>query len=276
MSFSILILTLNEEICLPDCLRSLQWCDDIVVLDSFSGDKTEQIARGAGARFFQRKFDNFASQRNWGLNEINFKYPWVFHLDADERFTGELLDECKATMNDDKYDGYFVPSKMMFMGRWLKHSASYPAYQMRFARRGKINFIQHGHGQRESAAERVGYLVHPIIHHSFEKGLADWWEKHNRYSTDEAAQALREIEAEQVKFGALFTGDPIRRRRAMKRLSMSLPFRPWLKFAYLYLIRLGFLEGAPGLTYCSMLAIYEYMITLKMRELRRRKLGLPL
>ncbi|OQW88556.1 MAG: glycosyl transferase family 2, partial [Thiotrichaceae bacterium IS1] len=93
MSVSVLILTLNEESNLPGCLESVKWCDDVVVLDSYSQDRTEEIAKQAGVSFIQRQFDNYASQRNYGLHEIKYKYPWVLMVDADEMVSTELAME---------------------------------------------------------------------------------------------------------------------------------------------------------------------------------------
>ena len=95
MTFSILILSRNEEVNLDKCLASVNRFDDVVVLDSFSTDRTVELAKTAGARLYQRVFDDFASQRNHALDYIDFKHPWVFHLDADERFTEELRQECR-------------------------------------------------------------------------------------------------------------------------------------------------------------------------------------
>src|SRR5580698_1020237 len=120
--FSVLILTLNEEGNLADCIESVKWCDDIVVLDSLSTDRTVQVAETAGVRLFQRRFDDFASQRNYALDEIPFKHPWVFHLDADERFTEPLRRECEAAITEDQHSGFLVPSKLMFMDKWLRWS----------------------------------------------------------------------------------------------------------------------------------------------------------
>src|SRR6476660_4600592 len=93
---SVLILTLNEEENLPACLESVKWSDDIVVLDSFSTDKTVEIARSAGARIVQRQFDNWAAHQNWALENISFKNSWVYYSDADEIVTPELRDELFA------------------------------------------------------------------------------------------------------------------------------------------------------------------------------------
>ena len=277
MSFSILILTLNEEPNLPDCLQSVSWCDDVVVLDSFSGDRTVEIARAAGALVLQRVFDDFARQRNYALDQVGFKHDWIFHLDADERCTGPLRQECERAVREDALSGYLVPSKTMFMGKWLRWAGMYPSYQMRLLKRGEVRFIQHGHGQREAEAKRgLGVLRQPYLHYNFAKGLADWIEKHNRYSTQEAEQNLKSAATPLDSLRLLFTADKIARRRALKSLSRHLPLRPTFRFLYMYLLRLGFLDGLPGYRYCRLLAIYECMIALKASELRRRRRGLPI
>src|SRR5688500_3265332 len=134
---SILILTFNEERNLPRCLEGVRWSDDILVVDSFSTDRTVEIAKDAGARVFQRKFDDFAGQRNFGLREGGLKHQWILHLDADELVTDALRDEVLAVTGNTDKDAFHVPSKMMLQGRWLKYAGLYPSYQVRLGRRGK-------------------------------------------------------------------------------------------------------------------------------------------
>ena len=268
---SVLILTLNEEANLPDCLASVDWADDVLVLDSGSTDRTTDIARAAGARVMERPFDSFAGQRNYGLRHGNLQHEWVLHLDADERVTSALRGELlNAAQHADK-DAFRVPSKMMFQGSWLKHAGMYPTYQMRFGRREVLLFRQVGHGQRgDLDPENVGTLQHPLVHHVFSKGVADWFERHNRYSTAEAMHALEHAEDGAVDWSGIFSlQDATRRRRALKDLSFRLPFRPLLRFLYMYVGRRGFLDGRAGFTYSMLLAIYEYMTTLKVREQQR-------
>jgi hypothetical protein len=236
-----------------------------------------EIPKAEGARSFQRKFDNFSEQRNWAIDNIQFKYPWVFHLDADERFTGELREECEKVIAEDKFSGFYVPFKMIFMGRWLKHGGMYPGYQMRLMKIGEVRFAQKGHGQQEAEAKRgIGYLKSPLLHYNFSKGIADWLEKHNRYSTEEAKEAMNHIVNGKFDLAGLVSNDGLRRRRALKELSYRLPFRPTLRFIYMYFLRLGFLDGWEGLTYCRLMKMYEYMIVLKMKEIERREKGLPI
>lgn len=272
MSISILILTLNEEANLPRCLDAISWADDVLVVDSFSTDRTVDVAESHGARVLQRHFDDFAGQRNFGLQEGGLRHEWVLHLDADEVVTPELRDEMFQVIEDESRDAYRVPSKMMLQGQWLRHAGMYPTYQVRLGRRDALSFVQVGHGQREALPpERVGTLEHPLVHYSFSKGLEDWFEKHNRYSTAEARQALREAAEGGIDWSGLLSGDGTSRRRALKQIAARMPFRPTLRFLYMYILRRGFLDGAAGYTYCRLLATYEYMTVVKMREHRLKE-----
>lgn len=270
---SVLILTRNEEANLPACLDSVRWSDDVLVLDSFSTDRTLEVARERGARVAQNRFVDFAQQRNHGIDLPGWKHDWILHLDADERVTPALRDEMMSVIQSEAKDAYRVASKMMFEGRWLKHSGLYPSYQVRFGRRAALRFVQVGHGQRESLApERLGTLREALEHYSFSKGLDDWFKRHNRYSTAEAQQALAE-QGSAVDWPGVFAADTMRRRRALKQLFARLPFRPALRFGYMYFLRRGFLDGGPGFRYCRLLSTYETMTVLKLREMRRRQRG---
>jgi glycosyltransferase involved in cell wall biosynthesis len=263
---SVLILTLNEEINIGDCLDSVTWADDVLVLDSGSEDRTVEIAQDRGARVMHRDFDDFASQRNYGLKEGNLRHEWVLHLDADERVTPALRDALQGKARHQEQRAFRVPSKLMFQGRWLKHAGMYPTYQVRFGRREALTFTQVGHGQRGALPpEQVGTIDEPLLHYVFSKGIADWVRRHNRYSSDEAAHA-RETRLRSVNWRALMSGNAQARRRALKDLSYALPFRPLLRFLYVYLWRFGFLDGRPGFDYAVLLAFYEYLIGLKRRE----------
>jgi glycosyltransferase involved in cell wall biosynthesis len=274
---SCLILTLNEEQNLPRCLESLWWCDDITVFDSFSSDRTVEIARAAGARVVQRKFDNWAAHQTWGAKNINYKYPWVYYSDADEVITRELKEELLsvAGIPNNPLAAYRLRFKNFFMGRWIKHSSLYPSWIVRFYRPEKIRW--------ERVVNPVpvvdgpeGRLKSHFEHYSFNKGLNAWFDKHNRYSRQEAEESLKSLATGSLKLGDLWNREPAARRRALKELSFRLPCRPLLRFLYMYFARLGFMDGVPGYHYCRMLAIYEYMIVLKMKEARRRERGLPI
>ena len=276
---SVVILTFNEAGNLPRCLESIRWCDDVLVMDSGSTDDTTAIARAAGARVLTRPFDTFANQRNHAMEQGALRHPWVLHLDADEVVSPELRDELQALAAGSSAGQpvYRVPSKLIFMGRWLRYSGMYPAYQVRFGRREQLRFIDHGHGQRESVSpDQVGTVSAPFDHYNFSKGINDWFARHLRYARAEAEQALAE-RREPLHWDDLLGLDPTVRRRAQKRLANRLPFRPALRFVYAYVVRRGFLDGRAGFRYARMLGIYQYFIDLNMLEQAapvRRKIGL--
>jgi glycosyltransferase involved in cell wall biosynthesis len=272
---SSLILTLNEEINLPKCLESVAWSDDIVVFDSFSTDRTVEIARAAGARVIQRKFDNYASQRNAALAKVKYKYPWVLMVDADERPTPELVREIQLTVesDNDEVTMYRVRRKDMFLGKWLRRSSGYPTLFGRLFRTGKVT-VEREINEEYHTDGKIGYLKEHFIHYPFNKGTAFWFERHNRYSSMEAEAFVKEVR-DKLRFEDLFSSDPTIRRKFLKQLAFHLPCRPFIVFCYLYFVKLGFLDGIPGFTYCRLRTIYEYMISVKVKELQRREKGLP-
>jgi glycosyltransferase involved in cell wall biosynthesis len=267
--FSILILTKNEEANIEACLESVAWCDDIVVLDSTSTDRTCALAAARGARIFERAFDDFGAQRNYALDHIVFKHAWVFHLDADERFNEALRAECEKVIAADQHSAYFVANRLMFLGRWIKHSSQYPYPQMRFLKVGEARFAKSGHGQKEDQLSRgTGYLCSTYEHLNFSKGISDWVDRHNRYSTEEALEASSLVQGP-VPLRHLFAADSLSRKRALKRLHARLSARWLWKFLYLYVCHRGFLDGYPGFAYCTLNAFYDFLISVKIKECQR-------
>jgi len=274
--FSVLILTYNEDSNIADCLSSVSWCNDIVVLDSFSTDSTVETAKSLGARVYKRKFDDFGSHRNWAHENISFKYEWVFHLDADERFSEALKVACENAILENKHSGFFVPNRMIFLGKWIKHCTRYPYHQVRLVKPSEMRFTNLGHGQMEGPMERgAGYINLPYEHYNFSKGVSDWVRRHNSYSDIEADHAIRDEMKEDFHFWRLFSREKIYRRRTIKVLGRRMPGKSVLKFLYLYVLSLGFLDGIPGLYYCLLQAYYQMLIDVKIREKRRRAAGLP-
>lgn len=269
--YSVLILTLNEEKNLPACLASVRGCDDIVILDSHSTDRTAEIARSAGARVFTHAFRNFADQRNHAQTAIPFRHEWIFHLDADEMMTPELHEECTALLRGSglvEHDGGLVAPKMMFRGRWIRRCTDYPAYQARLAHRQRFRFIEHGHGQREASGLRLRLLQSSYLHNLSAQTEDEMEAKHLRYAAAEARDFIHRRRPLSGIIRDLRGRDALARRRALKELSQRLPCRGLLRFIYQYGLRGGFLDGAPGLAYCRMLARYEQAVA---REIKARR-----
>lgn len=269
LPLSVVILTLNEEHRLPACLASVASCDDVVVLDSGSTDSTAAIARAAGARVLVNPFVNFAAQRNFAHRQEKLQHPWVFHLDADEQMTPELLGELRPILHQaPAFDGYFAAPRMMFHGRWLRRCTDYPAWQARLVRRDGFTFIQSGHGQREAPGMTLGYLQNGYSHDISVPDLAEWERKHRRYAREEAAEVMsRPIPTGQLWRQAMCERGLVR-RRALKQLSYSLPARPLLRFIYQYFFRGGVWDGRGAYTYCRLLARYEGFAASELRKLR--------
>jgi glycosyltransferase involved in cell wall biosynthesis len=268
MNCSVLILTYNEREALPGCLESVNWCDDIWVLDSHSNDGTQAIARAAGAHLVERVFDDYARQRNAGL-ALPFRHDWILILDADERCSSELATELGYVVSTTVPDVqlFRIRRKDFFQDRWIRRSSGYPTWFGRLVRVGC------GQYEREINEElfvkgRVASLQSHIIHYPFLKGLEHWFARHNRYSTLEAKRLSVE-RRERVPWKACFSADPAMRRRFWKQVLYRLPLRPLVVFFGLYFIRLGILDGRPGFSFACMRAIYEYMIDLKIAEMQK-------
>lgn len=271
---SVVILTLNEEKNLPACLASAARCDDVVVLDSGSTDRTCEIARAAGARVFVNPFKNFAQQRNHAHDAIPFRHDWVFHLDADETLSPELIAECAVRATEpgsDQLDGFFTAPRMMFRGRWIPRCTDYPAWQARFVHVRRFRFIQAGHGQREAPGLRLAKLSHTYAHNLSSQSEMEIREKHARYAKAEATTFLATSRPIPHLMKDLVGKDALIRRRALKELSYHLPARGLFRFIYQYLLRGGCLDGIPGLVYCRLLAHYEQCIATEIRTLRKAK-----
>jgi glycosyltransferase involved in cell wall biosynthesis len=270
---SVVILTLNEALNLPDCLASCAWADDVHVLDSGSTDRTPDLARAAGVGLHINPFTSFGAQRNWAIDHIHLRHDWVFHLDADERFTRPLVEEIAAKIaTNPEQAGFYIANQMIFMGAWIKHASGYPTYQMRLFHKARMRFADHGHGQREATSGTLGTLRQPYVHHNFSKGLDDWLDRHNRYSRREADLILAH-EGERAGLGGLFSSDGIVRRRTLKQLASSLPCRAQLRWLHTVALKGAWLDGRAGMRYASLLALYERMIALKVAERRAEANG---
>lgn len=266
---SAMIFTLDEEIHLPSCLASLAWTDDVIVVDSFSTDRTEEIARQAGARFFSHAFEGFGKQRMWALENTAPKYEWILILDADERATVELARELSTILRaaPDGVAAYRIKRRFHMWGRWLRYSSLYPTWVVRLVRKGRVQYINRGHAETQEVSGEIRSLENDLIDENL-KGIDEWFERQNRYSSKEAQFELQQ-EALPLRFSMLAFPDPLLRRAALKRLASRLPFRPTLYFIYSYFLRGGFLEGRDGLVFCIMKSEYQRMVAVKKHDMRR-------
>lgn len=269
MSISVLILTKNEEQDLPGCLRSVAWCDDVHVYDSFSTDRTVEIAQAVNCVITQRKFDNWSAHQNWGLANLPFKHPWVLYIDADERVSPELRDAALQVAQADRPESAFRLRRRDFFadGTWLKHAQISPFY-LRLFRPQKMRY--------ERLVNPVSIVDGPIgeiggflDHYPFSKGIGFWLERHLKYADLEAKTIChnRKMGGGFSLAKAFFEKDFSRRRYHQKELFYRLPGRPIIKFIYMFFGRGAFLDGRAGCTYAMLQSVYEYFIVLKQREL---------
>ena len=267
---SVLILTKDEEQDLPGCLSSVSWSDDVHVLDSFSTDGTVTIAKRSGAKVTQRRFDNWSTHQNFALRHIDFKHPWVLYIDADERVTPRLAQAiAEAVTRPGENVAFRVQRRDFLLETWLKHVQITPTYirlfrpeKMRYER--LVNPVSLADGP-------VGDLTGHLEHFPFSKGIGHWLNRHNSYSSFEARQFFsdRDVNKRVSVWKAIAANDRTLRRYYQKQLFSRMPARPILKFLFLYVLKGGLLDGKAGFTYAVLQAFYEYMITLKVREIGR-------
>ncbi len=274
---SVLILTKNEEKNLPGCLESVAWSNDIHVYDSYSSDNTVSIAQNFGAHITRHPtsdshtffMGNESEYRNWGLRNIPFQYEWLIQLDADERITDQLAQEIKCVLEaHSSYIAYRIRRRDFFLGKWLKNVQA-TSYYVRLYRPGSI------HHERlinplTVVDGPVGELSGYLDHFPFSKGISHWLSRHNSYSTLEAQQIHENsCKGKTVSIIKSFTDKDFQSRRYhQKELFYRLPVRPLMKFFILYFLKRGFLDGKAGFTYAVLQSIYEYMIILKVSELK--------
>jgi len=271
VAVSAMIFTLNEAVHLPSCLAALAWCDDVIVVDSFSTDQTEAICRAAGARFFQNRFTGFGDQRNWALVNCSPKHQWILILDADERVTPSLVTELKARIPNVSGDigAFRIRRRFHMWGRWLKYSSLYPTWVVRLIHRDRVRYLNRGHAETQDVQGRIADLDNDLIDENL-KGIDDWYERQNRYSSKDAEYEVARDGAG-IRWGGLWSTDGLARRETLKQIAARLPFRPLLYFVYSYVFRLGFLDGWDGLQFCLMKATYQRMLVSKKYDIRRRQ-----
>jgi len=274
---SVIVPIKNEAENLPRCLDSVAWADQIFVVDSQSADGSQRIAEKLGARVVQFEFNGtWPKKKNWALEHLPLRNDWVFILDADEVLPATAEAEFRAAIaNAGATVGYWINRRFMFMGRWLRH-AYYPNWNLRLFRHSlgryeKLTDAATASGDNEVHEHVVvqgptGRLRCELDHYAF-PSVEVFVEKHNRYSNWEARVA---VASEGAGNSDQIQSSRVAQRRRLKRLSHCLPFRPLLRFLYVYLWQRGFLDGREGYYFARMHAFYEFLSVAKTYELKRR------
>jgi glycosyltransferase involved in cell wall biosynthesis len=277
---SVIIPVRNEARNLPRCLESLEDVSEVVVVDSQSTDNTVEIARARGAQVAQFHYHGgWPKKRQWSMDTLSLANDWILLLDADEVLTPELKAEIRRAIQNPGIDGYSIALQMWFLGRALRHGDA-NFFKLSLFRRGKGRYECRLAGQDASMADMEVHehvvvdgpraqLQNPIIHHNVES-LSRYIEKHDEYSNWEARVLMAGHDAS-GEVTPCFFGTQAQRRRWLKLRLFDLPGSPLLLFLYRYLIRLGFLDGVPGLIYCGFQAVQMFHTKAKIYELRSRK-----
>lgn len=250
---TVVILTQNEEANLPGCLAAIPERYPVVVIDSGSTDNTLAIARQRGCTVFSNPWPGFAEQRNFALQQCGIQTPWVLFVDADEIYPQRFYDWFEAKLSETHgIDVLMVPSILYLRGKRLNHAPGYPIYHPRLVRRETASFVSNhtGHGEAVLDTCRIAHSDIPYEHYFYQGEIVAWMHKH-------VGKAAQEVQL-QPTAGAVMT--------ARGRLSVLLG-RSWLRifgrFAYHYLLRGGFLDGAAGLEFALMFTWYEATIYLQ-------------
>lgn len=274
---SILIPAKNERANIRACIESARFADEIVVLDSGSSDGTAEIAAECGATVVNFDWNgDFPKKKNWALANIPWRHEWVFILDADERLTQPLAGEIGRVIAGPTADGYYVNRRFWFLGGWLRHCGYYPSWNLRLFRHRLGRYEEfHGPADTQSGDNEVhehvllqgssARLSYEMDHYAF-PSIEAWVAKHNRYSNWEARLLVSPDDSGGA--GAKIDSSLSRKRR-LKNLAARLPCRPFLRFAYHYVLRAGFLDGYRGYIFCRLMAYYEFLTVAKTYELRR-------
>jgi glycosyltransferase involved in cell wall biosynthesis len=274
---SVIIPIKNEAANLPRCLDCVKWADEIFVVDSQSTDGSIEIAQQHGAEVVQFEFNGtWPKKKNWALEHLPFGNEWIFILDADEVLPPAAGAEfAKAITSTGDIAGYWINRRFMFMGRWLRH-AYYPNWNLRL--------FQHALGRYERLTDaptnsgdneihehvlvkgRTAKLRVEMDHYAF-PSIDVFVEKHNRYSNWEARVAADTLVRSS---SGKVNSQTVDRRRKLKMLSQRLPFRPLLRFLYVYLWQKGFLDGVEGYYFARLHGFYEFLSVAKTRELLKQ------
>lgn len=265
MNISVLIYTRDEEIHLQRCLASVSRSDDVVVVDSFSTDRTREIAERAGAQFIQHEFTQLGAQITWSLENVRLKNEWALLLDADEVVPPELWDEMlkKTAAAAPGTAAFRLRRRFHWRGVWVPRSSQYPAWLIRLIRVGKVRYFNEGHSESQEVRGAVESLECDLIDENL-KGIEAFRRRQEKYAAQEASHELKGESA--LCCGKLFSSDPVIRRTEAKKLMRILPFRGFIFWIYLYLFRGGFLEGSRGWELCLEKARYQSEIARQKRR----------
>lgn len=270
---TVVIPTYNEERNIRHAIESVLWTKNVFVVDSFSTDKTVEIAKKYAPKVevVQHEWEGYARQKNWALDNLPFSTEWVMFLDADEVVTEKPRSSIKEEIDKTEHKGYYIPMRYVFLGKWLKHAAGYPQYKLILFNRHHAKWEEREVHEHPIVSGDVSYLTGDIIHQD-RKPLRYFFDRHNRYADMEAREQFKLIKRSNrtTSWPDMFSRG--KRKRFLKEsLWLQLPvlIRPFVRFAHLYFFKLGFLDGVAGLAYCLAALSNQIQISLKLVELKK-------
>lgn len=247
LPITLMIITLNEERNIERCIRSVPFASEILVIDSGSRDRTLEIAQKNGAKTLHHEWVGFGPQKKWGTTQA--RYDWVLSLDADEALSPELALEIQKKFSElDPKTGYELPRLSLHLGRWIRHGGWYPDAQLRLYHRQFSNWPDSKIHERVQSP-KVSRLENDLFHYVF-LDLSHQVQTNNRYSS-----LLAEKDVEMGKRFSFF----------------KLLLKPWSKLIETYFLKLGFLDGLPGLMISVGAAYSIFLRHSKIWEIERRK-----
>ena len=242
---SVAIITKDEEANMRDCLESVKWADEVVVVDNGSTDNTLNICREYQAKIYPEEWKGYAGQKNSAIAKT--RNEWVLSLDADERISPELRQEIQQSLEEKpKFSGYFIARKNFFLGHWIRHCGWYPDFNLRLFRKSLGRFREREVHEKIEVQGKAGYFEHAMEHKTY-RSLDDYFRRMNRYSTLAAREMAR-------------AGRKFRLRDAF--------FRPPFTFFQMYFLRVGFLEGYLGFLLSSLYSFYTFVKYSKLKEVQ--------
>ncbi len=237
------LITYNEEDNIGAALESIKWIDEIVVLDAHSKDKTVHIAHQYTDKIFVQTWKGYVKQKNYAFEKASFE--WILSLDADERVTDDLREEIETLRKTGfTCDGYFIPRKTFYLGRWIKHCGWYPNYQLRLFRKSKACWVGGSVHERCKVDGISCYLKNPLQHYTY-KNIYDHIERMNLYSSLSAQDRIK---------------------KGKKTSLIEIIIAPIAAFIKSYVLKRGFLDGIPGLIVSTVIAHYAFLKRAKVWE----------
>jgi glycosyltransferase involved in cell wall biosynthesis len=277
LPLSVILMTYNEHINLPLCLHSVEkFINEIIIVDSFSTDKTLEIASKFTEKIYKNKFINYAEQFNWAITNTDINNNWILRLDADERWTKEGFDELRDIIAKDKGDGVYVKMKIYFMDKWIRHGGFYPNYFLRVFKKSKFDIENRWMDEHIRVNGKTIISNIDVIESNYDrqKNISLWIKKHNNYSTREAIDFfISKYKISRNNSIAKFSGNKTERKRWMKdNIYFKLPvfLRPFLYFIYRYFFQLGFMDGKEGFIFHTLQAFwYRFLVDTKIYQIEK-------